>query len=455
MNSPVAHWGSRELRKNLDDLVRDPERPQTCPLKCPMDLTGKIRVWLAAEDGDLVAYGFGGQRIALSAKSVGEVHTVSSFRTHGVRHGPALLVLDHERRILLRASGRWETYGELAAVCRAAKLPTPTHLVTTLKPRSVGRSVGRSSGHSTGRSRGRSVGRQARRNTTLIPRFTKAPGYRKVRVRPRGTTPRVLARVVLFLLTTGLGAVIGVLPALALPEWFGAVRTLIGIAGVVLGMAGGIWAGAALSHAIADALRWAVTSWAAGTPAPGRRFFRRRERSGAWSVAGKVGVVALVAALIGWGPGVGIASLVHGQRDASLVAELRAQGVSAHGLLIDDQQSSTGSDGDVTVTDVPTLSFLGQKAADPSIGGRPLPLNAVDPAATREQETVVFLPSDPQVAAAKQQITGSVWHGAPTANLITGGLFTLALPPLLWLLVLRYRRLRGRRAKEMVEDLTG
>jgi hypothetical protein len=435
MNSPVAHWGSRELRKNLDDLVRDPQRPQTCPLNCPMDVLGRIRVWLAGEDGNLVAYGFGGQRIALPAKSVGEVHTVSSFRTGGIRHGPALLVLDHERRVLLRASGRWETYGELAAVCRVAKVPAPTHMVTTMKPRSSGR--------------------RARRNTTLIPRFTKAPGYRRVRTRPRGTTLRVLAQAVLFLLTIGLGAFLGVVPAVLLPEWTGAVRTLIGIAGVALGLAGGIWAGAALSHLIADALRWAVTSWAAGTVAPGRRFFRRRERSGAWSVAGNVSVVALVAALIGWGPGVGIATLTHGQRDASLVAELRAQGVPAPGLLIDVQQSSAGSDGDVTVTDVPTLSFLGLTATDPSIGGRPLPLNAVDPAGTRQPETVVFLPFDPQVAAAKQQITGSVWHGAPTANLITGGLFTLALPPLSWLLVLRVRRLRSRRVKAMVEDLTG
>jgi hypothetical protein len=439
MNSPVAHWGSRELRKNLDDLVRDPQRPQTCPLQCPMDLMGRIRVWLAAEDGNLVAYGFGGQRIALPAKSVGEVHTVSSFRTRGARHGPALLVLDRERRILLRASGRWETYGELTAVCRAAKVPAPTHLVTTMKPRS-----GRRSG-----------GRQPRRNVTLIPRFTKAPGYRKVRTRPRGTTLRVLAQAALFLLTIGLGAFLGVIPAVLLPEWTGAVRTLIGIAGALLGVAGGIWAGAGLSHLIADALRWAVTSWAAGTVAPGRRFFRRREPSGAWRVAGNLGVVALVVALIGWGPGVGIAALAYGLRDSSLVAELRAQGVSAPGLLIDVQQSSAGSDGDVTVTDVPTLSFLGVAATDPSIGGRPLPLNAADPAATRQPETVVFLPFDPQVAAAKQQIAGSVWHGAPTANLITGGLFTLALPPLLWLLVLRVRRLRWRRAQGMVEDLTG
>jgi hypothetical protein len=43
----------------------------------------------------------------------------------------------------------------------------------------------------------------------------------------------------------------------------------------------------------------------------------------------------------------------------------------------------------------------------------------------------------------------------PTANLISGGLFTLALPPLLWFLVLRVRRRRWRRAKQFVDDLTG
>jgi hypothetical protein len=59
------------------------------------------------------------------------------------------------------------------------------------------------------------------------------------------------------------------------------------------------------------------------------------------------------------------------------------------------------------------------------------------------------------VAAAEQQITGSVWHGAPTANLISGGLFTLALPPLFLYLVLLARRRRWRRAKVFVDDLTG
>jgi hypothetical protein len=45
-------------------------------------------------------------------------------------------------------------------------------------------------------------------------------------------------------------------------------------------------------------------------------------------------------------------------------------------------------------------------------------------------------------------------HGAPTANLISGGLPALALPALAWLLVLRIRRRRWRQAREFVDDLT-
>jgi hypothetical protein len=274
---------------------------------------------------------------------------------------------------------------------------------------------------------------------------------------PRGRTPRVLALIVLFLITAGLGGFIGAIPAVLLPEWFGAVRTLIGIVGAAFGVAGGIWAGAALTHLLADAVRWAATSWAAGTPAPASRFFaRRREHPGAWLKAADVGLVFLVIALIGWGPGVGLTSLAHGFRDSSLVAELRADGTTIPGTLIDVPDYSTDDNGNTTETDVPTLSFLGNvQVTDPSIGGRPLPLDADDPTGTEEPETVVYLKSDPGVAAAEQQVTGSVWHGAPTANLISGGLFTLALPPLIWLLVLRVRRRRWRRAKEFVDDLTG
>jgi hypothetical protein len=441
MKSPVAHWGSREWRKNMDDLVPDPAHPQAFPSKYPMDLMGRIRVKLCAEDGNLVAYGFGGQRIALPAKSAGFVVTVSSFRTGHSAHGPALLVLDDDDRILLRADGQWETYGEVQTVCRAAKAPSPKH-VWSGSSRS-------SSWSSAPRAR---YGRSGRRP----PRFAKAPGYVKLRTSPRGTTLRVLALIVLLLGTAGLGGFIGVIPAVALPGWFGAVRTLIGIAGVVLGAAGGLWVGAAISHVLADVARWAAISWAAGTPAPLRRFFGpRREHSGTWLAAANAGLVLLVIALIGWGPGVGIASLAHGFRDSSLVAALRADGSTIPGTLIDVPQYSTDNDGNTTETDVPTLSFFGFKTTDPSIGGRPLPLDTSDPINTEEPETVVYLRSDPDVAAAEQQITGSVWHGAPTANLISGGLFTLALPPLIWLLVLRVRRRRWRRAKEFADDLTG
>ena len=440
MRSPNAHWGSREWRKGMDDLVPDPARPQAFPSTYPMDLMGRIRVRLCAEDGNLVAYGFGGQRVALPPESVGAVVTVSAFRAGGIAHGRALLVLDHDDQILLRADGRWETYGEVQKVCHAAKVPSPTHISSALSSRSA-----------------RSSKTQARRGSRgrRPPGFVKAPGYVKLRTYPRGVILRVLALIVLFLVVAGLGGFIGVLPAVALPEWFGAVRTLIGIVGVLLGLAGGLWVAAAIAHVLADAVRWAAVSWAAGTPAPPARFFgRRREHPGAWLAAANAGLVLLFFALVGWGPGVGIASLAHGLRDSSLVADLRANGTTIPGTLIDVPKYSTDSDGNTTETDVPTLTFLFGKTTDPSIGGRPLPLDAADPINTDVPETVVYLPNDPEVAAAEQQITGSVWHGAPTANLISGGLFTLALPPLLWFLVLLARRRRWRRAKQFVDDLT-
>ena len=174
---------------------------------------------------------------------------------------------------------------------------------------------------------------------------------------PRTRPLRLLAVAALFLLTTGFWVFLGVLPAVLLPEWFGAARTLIGIIGGVLGVAAGIWLGAAIRNQAVNALRWAVSSWTARTVAPPGRFFRRREPSARWAVLRTVGLVGLIAAMAGWGPGVGIASLTHGLRDSSLVAELRAHGVAAPGLLVDVPRYSTNSDGDTTETDVPTLSL--------------------------------------------------------------------------------------------------
>jgi hypothetical protein len=453
MKIPVAHWGARDWRRNMDDLVPDPERPQAFPSTYPMDLMGRIRVRLTAEDGNLVAYGFGGQRIVMPAKSVGGVYTVTKFRFwRGVTHGRALIVLDRENRVLLRADGLWETYGEVSKVCGAAKIDRAVHLYpgSWRKYQYLSQAAGRTTA-------GRSTPKGNR--VAAAPQFEKAPQYRRLRTRPRGWALRVLALMALYGLTLSFGGFLGALPAQSLPIWFGAVRTLLGIIGVILGLAAGLWGGAAVTHVWVDALRWAGASLTVGGPAPVRRFFgRRRGHAEAWLAAANVGLVALFVALLGWGPGVGLSSLVDGFRDSSLVASLRANGVTTQGALIDVPQYGTDNNGNPTVTDVATLTFKvdgqTQQATDPSIGGRPLPLDADDPAGTQVPETIVYLPDNPQVAAARQQIAGSVWHGAPTANLISGGIFTLALPPLFLYLVLRARRLRWRRAKDLVEDLS-
>ena len=90
-----------------------------------------------------------------------------------------------------------------------------------------------------------------------------------------------------------------------------------------------------------------------GNTRAARRFFaRRREHPGRWLAAANVGLVLLFFALVGWGPGVGIASLAHGVRDSSLVADLRANGATVQGTLIDVPQYSTDDNGNTTETDV-------------------------------------------------------------------------------------------------------
>ena len=443
---PAAHWSAAEWRKNSDDLVRDPARPQASPATYPMDLAGRIRVKLTAEDRDLVAYGFGGQRIVLPNKSIGAVRTVDRYRIgqSNITRENALLVLDRDGRILLRANGLWETYGEVQRVCQAAKLPSPTHTSTVsyLRPGKY-----------------QSRPKPSQRTTRPAPRFYKAPEYRRLRVRPRSWPLRLLAVLTLYAVTMGLGGFLVALPAVLLPEWFGAARTLLIFIGAALGASAGAWVGAATLHVWMDALRWAAASWAARAPAPASRFFGRRgARSNAWQAAANIGLTAVFVALIGWGPAVGIVSLAHGFRDASLVASLRADGVMTQGLLVDVPHYETDSNGKVTEKDVSTLSFkVGGDLVqddDPSIGGRPLPLDSGHPKDTSVPETIIYLPDNLDVAAARQQITGSVWHGAPTANLIFGGILTLALPPFGVFLVLRLRRLRWRRASGFVADLT-
>jgi hypothetical protein len=334
----------------------------------------------------------------------------------------------------------WETYGEVARVCRAIRVPAPDHVSSTYARVGSGR------------------GRSARtRRVKQLPNYRKAPGYRRLRTRPRGAVPRALAALVLFVVTVGLGVFVGILPALLLPDWIGKVRVLIGPIGGAVGAAAGIWLFAATRHLVVDALRWATASLQAMGVAPADRFFRRRGSSEKWSGLLTAGLVVCVPLLFIWGPILAIVSGVHGVSDSSLVADLRANGVQTKGTLIDVPSYSTDSDGNTTVTDVPTLSFTmngeNWQVTDPSIGGQPLPLDAGDPASTNVPLTVVYDSDDPDTAAALQQITGSVWHGAPMANVITGILFTLALPVLIWGVVVRIRRRKWLRNADLLDDI--
>src|ERR1700751_2051328 len=215
----ASHWGSRPWNRNLDEFAADPEHPQAFPAERAMDLMGRIRVRLRAEDRKLVAHGVGGQRIEMPASSIGGVHTARQFRLNGRSRSRALLVLDGRQRVLLHANGLWETYGEVARVCRAANLPAPKHEYASAYSRTPGPDPAKS----------------RRRMTLALPSYQKAPGYQKLRTVPRGNALRVLALLVVLVAVDGLTAFAGVLPALALPEWIGAVRTLIGIAGVLIG----------------------------------------------------------------------------------------------------------------------------------------------------------------------------------------------------------------------------
>jgi hypothetical protein len=439
-----AHWGSRAWQKNLDETTFNPEHPQAFPAARATDLMGRIRVRISAENDGLVAYGFGGQRIAIHSSEIGAVRTASAYRTGGPTRSQALLVFDKADRILLRAAGLWETYGEVARVCRVAKAPAPTHVSSTYVRTASGRSRS---------------GRTRTRRVQQAPRYQKAHGYRRLRTRPRGATLRLLAVLALFIVAIAIPIFIGLLPALFLPDWIGKVRVLIGVVGAAVGFAAGLWLFAAVTHFIVDGLRWAIASIQAAGFAPPDRFFRwRGSESDKWSGFLTLGLFLMVPLLVIWGPGLALVSGIHGVTDSNLAGDLRANGVQTQGALIDVPSYSTDSNGDTTVTDVPTLSFrvTGQtwQDTDPSIGGRPLPLDAGDPDGTDVPLTIVYDPDNPNTAAALQQITGSVWHGAPTANVISGTLLTAVLPFWIWWALARARRRKFLRNADLLEGIT-
>jgi hypothetical protein len=217
------------------------------------------------------------------------------------------------------------------------------------------------------------------------------------------------------------------------------------------GCLGGIWLFFAAKSLLTDALRWLVASLRAGGPAPWDRIAAVETPDKVLGAVVTVAVGLAIPFLLLWGPIIAINSLAHGVHDSSLVAQLRQHGTAAGGYVVNDPYYTTDSDGNQEEHDRAALVFTPQgqsqstEVDDPAIGGWTWPIRPSVPV------TVVYDPADPSTAAVQGQITGSVWHGAPTGNVIAGGLALLAEAPLIWLFVRRVTAARRKASKDFVE----
>jgi hypothetical protein len=257
--------------------VRRPELPAEVRPGSPLsDLRGRQPVRITVEGRNLVCCGFRDQRVEIRSGSV------SAVVLDGDR---SLILIDRDGRMLLQAPGDWNSYA-LGALCRRAGLPRPTRM-------------------------DRYAGIRADDKHPSARAWPRAPGYRKLRVRPLGFIPAriVLACGVVASAGAGLGAVAAL--ALSLPASVGSVRNLLATAGGAAGGAAGLWLFTVGVRAGRAAVRWAAASREIGSLAPWSPFYppgdrRRREQlvTGAMVIA--------VPALVAWGPGVLIATLGHG-----------------------------------------------------------------------------------------------------------------------------------------------
>lgn len=404
-------------RRGASRLAPQPAEPPVARPGPPFtDLLGRQPVRITVEDGDLVGYGFSHQRVAVPAAAVSKVV---------LYRGQSLILLDHDRHMLLKAAGGWDSWN-LRAVCASAGIPLPTRVS---RYGSYRRSAG------------------GKRKRKPPPKYRRARDYRRLRVRPRGYVPAMIGLVCLAVFLAGLGVFAGVQFARALPGSIGSVRNLIGIAGGAAGAAAGLWL---FTVGVLAAIRWSAASLEIRSPAPWSPFYRRGQNLGRGRQLLTAAMVLAVLALVGWGPGVGIVTLVHGFSDQALVSHLRADGVPAPGIVMGIPQYSTDSDGNTEVTYQPNLVFnAGAQQVltpDPAIGGR---LWDISPAIV----TVVYDPARPATAAVAGQLSGSPWGGAPLGNLISGALLTLALPVLTWRTVLRIRKRRRASRDDLLEGI--
>jgi hypothetical protein len=293
------------------------------------------------------------------------------------------------------------------------------------------------------------TGVSARREAT---RWQWAQGCRLLRARPTGLQTSVMAGLqtsgvawtLLALALGGLCVAAAIMVTVALPGSVGTVFPLIGIAGVVAAL----WATAWFVVLGRRARNWRDECVRQGAPVPAGRFFTPNQdlrKTADWWLTFLMIVACPMA--FSYGPVIGLVSLAHGFRDQAIVSTLRQHGASVMGTI---QSETTGfamenSDGSVTPAPIfTTLEFvpLGWQDAyggqsvdtrDPEINGWTWPVS-------KAHVQIVYLPSNPGEAAVAGQLDGSPWRGAPTGNLISGGLLTVSLGPLIWFTIRRIRK---------------
>jgi len=248
----------------------DPASPAAYPVDGQVGLLGEMPVWLRAEGQALVAYGVGGQRVEIPARSIRQVWIHPEFQpTAGGRVRAALLVLDARHRVLLKVPGVWGP--GVPDVCHRLGLHKQP---VVLGPMSASRKV---------------------------PSLADADGCQQLRVRRvRGRVARAAAAVGRAALCLG-GGIGGVLLGLLLPRSVGDVRTLVAAGLGVAGALAGVWLYNFGARFAAGLIRWAVASRRAGAPAPAGPFLRVSGASDWNARAAEAALAAAVPVLAVWG----------------------------------------------------------------------------------------------------------------------------------------------------------
>ena len=256
--------------RRLGDPEFDPRFPAAYPVEGRVDLLGEMPVRLRAEGKTLVAYGFGGQRVEIPARSIAQVWIHCEFEAlpQG-RVREALLVLDTKHHVVLRAPGAWGP--GVREVCQRLGLHRQP-VVLDEEP--------------------------ARRK---VPHLIHAAGYQSLRVWPAGGHVALAAGGVGRVGLCVGGGIGGALIGLLLPASVGDARTLVAVGLGVAGALAGTWLYNVATRFTAGAIRWAAASRRAGAPAPAGRFLRVDGASPWTELATTAVVAAAVPALAIWG----------------------------------------------------------------------------------------------------------------------------------------------------------